>query len=101
MMKPNAEMIEAVAKAIRVSFCWPDVENKEAGWEGNTRQAQAAVTAYHAELERRGMIMVPVEPTDKMLEQAGYVLHGTPENRVKWTYKAMLEVWKRESEDDQ
>ena len=59
-------------------------------WTGFTEAAQAALAAYDAWLKAQGMMVVPVEPTQAMLEAfdeaMNYDYRGEPEK----AYRAML-----------
>ena len=54
------------------------------------RKAQAAITAYLAALEAEGFVVVPVEPTEAMM-QAGWIASGPhPEECPDDIYRTMI-----------
>ena len=91
-LSPTA--LEEAAKAVRQSrnkCITPPTE----GTEYDAALATAAITAYLAQAEKEGWVMVPKEPTTAMIEAGDFDLGSehTPANSVaatKQVYAAML-----------
>lgn len=88
----NPDTVEAVAKVI----CEPD-GCMGSGCPGGCKAwhlAQAAISAHLKALEAEGMVIVPEEPTDKMLEAVHPALQDDDCYREDW--RAMITAHKDE-----
>ena len=98
------DTIEAVARAMCNSrdgitcICEGGPRTQYSNCVERWSYAQAAITAHLAALEAQGMVIVPREPTDKMLEDAGTIKdwditngNDADEVHIDW-WEAMIEA---------
>jgi hypothetical protein len=87
-MPPSPKTIEAVARAI-CENAQEDFDQHPAEWKDF---AKVAITAFLAAMKEEGYVMVPVDPTEKMVLGAAAKLGSTRSSYAKtWrAYRAML-----------
>ena len=87
------DMIKKVAQALRKKCAEidqrPGVHHADAMWFAD-EYAKAAIAAYEAALEAQGLVIVPREPTNKMIEELyGRFVSATAHKHRIDGYKAM------------